>query len=77
MQGTIDELIAAGLVAADASDVRITDAGRALYERITQETSGASARIWGDIPEADLLAAGRVLALVTERANAELAAAAR
>ena len=77
VQGTIDELIAAGLVATDASDVRITDAGRALYARITQETSGASARIWGDIPEADLLAAGRVLALVTERANAELAAAAR
>ncbi|MCX4817037.1 MarR family transcriptional regulator [Streptomyces sp. NBC_01239] len=77
VQGTIDELIAAGLVASDASDVRVTDAGRALYERITQETSGASARIWGDIPEADLLAAGRVLALVTERANAELAAAAR
>ncbi|MER7925676.1 MarR family winged helix-turn-helix transcriptional regulator [Streptomyces sp. NPDC096057] len=76
VQGTIDELIAAGLVAADASDVRVTDAGRALYERVTQETSGASARIWGDIPEADLLAAGRVLALVTERANAELAAAA-
>ena len=77
VQGTIDELIAAGLVATGASDVRITDAGQALYARITQETSGASARIWGDIPEADLLAAGRVLALVTERANAELAAAAR
>ncbi|MFJ8134675.1 MarR family winged helix-turn-helix transcriptional regulator [Streptomyces sp. NPDC096013] len=76
VQGTIDELIADGLVAADASDVRVTDAGRALYERVTRETSGASARIWGDIPEADLLAAGRVLTLVTERANAELAAAA-
>ncbi|MEV8539910.1 MarR family transcriptional regulator [Streptomyces sp. NPDC051572] len=71
---TIDELITAGLVATDASEVRITDAGRALYERIVQETSAASARIWGGIPEEDLLATGRVLTLVTERANAELAA---
>ncbi|MFE2739040.1 MarR family transcriptional regulator, partial [Streptomyces sp. NPDC059349] len=31
-------------------------------------------RIWGGIPAEDLAAAGRVLALVTERANAELAA---
>lgn len=75
VRGTIDGLIASGILAADASDVRITDTGRALYERITQETSVASARIWGGIPEADLLAAGRVLTLVTERANAELAAA--
>jgi DNA-binding MarR family transcriptional regulator len=75
-QGTIDELIAAGLLATDASEVRITDAGRALYEQITKETSAASARIWGDIPEQDLLAAGRVLTLVAERADAELAAVA-
>ena len=77
VQGTIDELIAAGLVATDASEVRITDAGRALYERITQETSAASARIWGGIPEEDLLATGRVLTMVTERANAELATTGR
>lgn len=32
------------------------------------------ARVWGGIPAEDLAAAGRVLALVTERANAELAA---
>ncbi|MEW1828646.1 MarR family transcriptional regulator [Streptomyces sp. NPDC088196] len=76
VRSTIDELIAAGLVATDASEVRITDAGRALYERITKETSAASARIWGDIPEEDLLAAGRVLTLVAERADAELAAVA-
>ncbi|MFE2415801.1 MarR family winged helix-turn-helix transcriptional regulator [Streptomyces hokutonensis] len=76
VQGTIDELIAAGLVETDASDVRITDAGRELFERITKETSAASARIWGDLPEEDLLAAGRVLTLVAERANAELAAVA-
>ncbi|MFF5304084.1 MarR family transcriptional regulator [Streptomyces sp. NPDC013161] len=77
VQGTIDGLIAAGLVATDSSEVRITDAGRALYERITKETSAASARIWGGIPEEDLLATGRVLTLVAERANAELATTGR
>ncbi|WP_328675903.1 helix-turn-helix domain-containing protein [Streptomyces sp. NBC_00343] len=77
VDNTIDELIAAGLVAADASEVRITDAGRALYERIVRETSAASARIWGGIPEEDLLTAGRVLTLVAERANAELAGTGR
>jgi len=74
VQGTIDELITAGLVATDASDLRITDAGRELYERITKETGAASARIWGGIPEADLVTTGRVLTLITELANAELAA---
>ncbi|WOX14459.1 MarR family transcriptional regulator [Streptomyces sp. N50] len=77
VQGTLDGLITTGLVAADASAVRITDAGRALYERIVKETSAASARIWGDIPEEDLLATGRVLTLVAERANAELATTGR
>lgn len=77
VRGTIDELITAGLLATDASAVRITDAGRALYERIVEETSAASARIWGDIPEEELVAAGRVLTLVAERANAELATTGR
>ena len=75
-QGTIDELITAGLLGTDASDVRITDAGRELYERITKETSAASSRIWGDITAEDLATTGRVLTLITERANAELAAVA-
>ena len=77
VQGTVDELITAGLLGTDASDVRITDAGRELFERITKETSAATTRVWGDIPEEDLLAAGRVLTLVTERADAELAAVAK
>ncbi|MFI6402030.1 MarR family transcriptional regulator [Streptomyces sp. NPDC050548] len=77
VQATIDELITAGLLGTDASDVRITDAGRELFARITKETSAASARIWGDIPEEDLATTGRVLTLITERANAELAAIAR
>ncbi|POX46395.1 MarR family transcriptional regulator [Streptomyces sp. Ru71] len=73
---TLDELTDRGLLIVDDSGlVRMTDAGRELYDSGTAETAQASARIWADIPEADLAAAGRVLALVTERANAELAAA--
>ncbi|RST08678.1 hypothetical protein EF910_00010 [Streptomyces sp. WAC07149] len=37
-------------------------------------TAPVTARIWGGIPSEDLAAAGRVLALVTERANVELTA---
>ncbi|MEV5549858.1 MarR family transcriptional regulator [Streptomyces sp. NPDC052309] len=70
---TIGELIADGLVAGDGSRLRITDAGRELYSRVTAETGEISARIYAGIPAADLEAAGRVLARVTERADAELA----
>jgi DNA-binding MarR family transcriptional regulator len=70
----VDELGTKGLVTVDGTQVRITDAGRDLYATVTAETGRMSARIWGDIPAQDLAAAGRVLATVTERANAELAA---
>ncbi|MFE2044724.1 MarR family transcriptional regulator [Streptomyces sp. NPDC059477] len=71
---TIDALVAAGLVAADGSGVRATDAGRALHETSGAETRPISARIYAGIPADDLAVAGRVLTLITERANAELAA---
>lgn len=69
----VDELITAKLIEAEASDARITDAGREVYDRVTTETNVISARIYAGIPVADLETAGRVLTLVTERANAELA----
>ncbi|MFG2512445.1 hypothetical protein [Streptomyces sp. NPDC048584] len=37
-------------------------------------TAPIGARSWGGVPAEDLAAAGRVLALVTERADAEVAA---
>lgn len=71
----VDELVAAQLLAPqEPSRVRITDAGRELYERTSAETAPLSARVYADIPTEDLAAAGRVLTLITERANAELAA---
>ncbi|SDJ37576.1 MarR family transcriptional regulator [Streptomyces indicus] len=73
LRATVDALLAKELLAEDGGQVRPTDAGRALQQTLGAETAPVSARIWGGIPEEDLAAAGRVLALVTERANAELA----
>ncbi|MGV9881179.1 MarR family transcriptional regulator [Streptomyces sp. NPDC003006] len=74
IRATLDELRAKQLLVADGVHLRPTDAGRELLAAIGAETAPISARIWGGIPAEDLAAAGRVHALVTERANAELAA---
>ncbi|MET9390389.1 MarR family transcriptional regulator [Streptomyces sp. NPDC006624] len=75
VNGVIDELIAARWLAPDGvSRVRITDAGRELYAAASGETAPVSARIYQGIPREDLAVAGRVLSLITERADAELAA---
>ncbi|MEV0222776.1 MarR family transcriptional regulator [Streptomyces sp. NPDC050704] len=78
VQDTIDELTTAQLIEEVPSakpGLRLTDAGRERYARITTETDEASARIYAGIPAEDLATTGRVLTLVTERANAELARA--
>ncbi|MGW6913506.1 MarR family transcriptional regulator [Kitasatospora sp. NPDC054939] len=71
---TLDELLAKDLLVADGEHLRPTDAGRELLAAAAAETAPVSARIWGGIPAEDLAAAGRVLSLVAERANAEFAA---
>jgi DNA-binding MarR family transcriptional regulator len=78
VRGVIEELTAAKLLEedpAEASRMRLTDAGRELYESTAAETAEISARLYAGIPAEDLAITGRVLALVTERANAELAGA--
>ncbi|MFI1396169.1 MarR family transcriptional regulator [Streptomyces sp. NPDC020681] len=78
VRGVIEELTAAKVLEedpAEASRLRLTDAGRELYESTGAESAEISARLYADIPAQDLAVAGRVLALVTERANAELAGA--
>ncbi|MFI0926776.1 MarR family transcriptional regulator [Streptomyces sp. NPDC021012] len=78
VRGVIDGLTAARLLEQDpaqASRLRFTGAGRELYDSTTAETAEISARLYAGIPAEDLAAAGRVLTLVTERANAELAGA--
>ncbi|MFJ4525815.1 MarR family transcriptional regulator [Streptomyces sp. NPDC088810] len=71
----IEGLAAAGLIAPEGpSSVRITAAGRELCATTSAEAAVFSARLYAGIPEEDRAAAGRVLSLVTERADAELAA---
>ncbi|MEU9916815.1 MarR family transcriptional regulator [Streptomyces sp. NPDC051001] len=73
-RAVVDELIDAKLVAPlEPSQVRITDAGRELYERTSAETAPITARIYDGIPTEDLAVAGRVLTLIADRADAELA----
>ncbi|BFO18031.1 hypothetical protein SHKM778_44190 [Streptomyces sp. KM77-8] len=74
LRATVDELLARRLLVTDGAHLRPTAAGRELLAAVGARTAPISARIWGGIPDEDLAAAGRVLALVTERADAELAA---
>ncbi|MFF4019715.1 MarR family transcriptional regulator [Streptomyces sp. NPDC001843] len=75
VRATVEELVDAGLLAPEEPfRVRVTDAGRGLYAKGSAETAAVATRLYAGIPEEDRAAAGRVLTLVTERANAELAA---
>ncbi|MFJ5775557.1 MarR family transcriptional regulator [Streptomyces sp. NPDC093094] len=74
IRATVGELADRGLVAPEGDGLLITDAGRALHTATTAETAPISARIYDGIPEEDLAAAGRALARIRERADAELAA---
>ncbi|WP_042381832.1 MarR family winged helix-turn-helix transcriptional regulator [Streptacidiphilus melanogenes] len=70
-------LAAAGLLEpapGDGSRLRLTDAGLTRNQEIRTAIDALTRRLYGDIPAEDLATAGRVLALVTARANAELAA---
>ena len=74
-RATVEELIAAkSLEETGPRQVSLTDSGRELSESIQAGGREIAARLYAGIPAEDLAAAGRVLALVTERANAELAA---
>ncbi|WP_406064992.1 MarR family winged helix-turn-helix transcriptional regulator [Streptomyces sp. NBC_01077] len=78
VRGVIEELTAAKLLEQDPEEptrLRLTDSGRELYEVSSAESAGIAARLYGGIPAEDLAVAGRVLTLITDRANAELAGA--
>ena len=53
--------------------VTATGAARRQYDRISAANTQIVQRLWGDLPAGDLATAGRVLAIITERANAQLA----
>lgn len=58
---------------ADTGDLALTAAGRERFDAVIGEIETITARLYGDVPAEDLEVAGRVLTLLTERANAELA----
>lgn len=70
----ISELIARQLLEDSASpEVTVTDTGKDTHARIRATNDELTERLWGDLPEADLDVAARVLATVLERANLEFA----
>ena len=71
---TLAALEAADLVRTDAASVVLTSSGSAVFDQINAGVQQVTEHIYGDIPVADLVTARRVLAIVTERANAILAA---
>jgi hypothetical protein len=76
-QAHVDELAAAQLLQLDGdqSPVTVTDAGHQLHSQILTTITPLTRRLWGDLPAEDLAAAGRVLSIILQRADAELAAA--
>jgi hypothetical protein len=66
-------LISRAPAAAAGTQVALTAAGTARFEQVQGGIGQVTQRLYGGLPEADLAIAHRVLATVTERANAELA----
>jgi DNA-binding MarR family transcriptional regulator len=78
VRSTVDDLVSAGLLdvmPGPHPQVCLTAAGRTRYVEIRTAIEALTARLYGDLPAEDLATAGRVLTIVTGRANAELAAA--
>ena len=57
----------------DATSVGLSGVGQARYHEIRAALEDITTRLFADFPSEDLATAGRVLAIVTARANAELA----
>jgi DNA-binding MarR family transcriptional regulator len=73
---TVEEMTALKLLTeTDAELVSLTEHGREVFEEIRTGGNEIAARLYADIPAEDLATAGRVLTLLTERANAVLTGA--
>jgi hypothetical protein len=72
VEAAITELIAAGLVATTDGPVALTCNGWATHDSIRDGIEEITARLF-DFPDEDLATAGRVLAIVTARADGPLA----
>ena len=69
----IAELAAAGMLEVrDDQSIFATNAGKELHSGVRAAVGEITARLFAGLPAADVDAAGRALATVLERANAEL-----
>jgi DNA-binding MarR family transcriptional regulator len=75
-RAAITELSAAQLLQdqpSEAARVGLTDSGQARYRQLRTAIDQLTTRPYGDLPADDLVTAGRVLGVITARANTELA----
>lgn len=68
----IGRLVWAELLAREGDELVLTASARELQDRVGSAVAETTARLWGDLPEAELAMAGQVLRTVLGRANAEL-----
>ncbi|MBB5866900.1 hypothetical protein F4553_000279 [Allocatelliglobosispora scoriae] len=69
----IAELVDARLLVGAGTTVALTEQGAALHRQIRSAVDEVVARAYGGLPAEDLATAARVLAVITERLNAETA----
>jgi hypothetical protein len=71
----VDATVAAGLTerSAEPAVLGLTAAGAEAHALVLADVDALTDRLYGDLPPDDLATAGRVLALITERATAVLA----
>lgn len=68
----LDRLTSAGIIESDEADsLTLTSAGVALRDGLAQRTNAITERLWGDLPDQDLVVAARVLSTVLTRAANE------
>ncbi len=75
---TLADLADRGLTSTDSATparprLSLTTAGGAMVAQLREGMARIAVQLYGGLPEADLVTAQRVLAVVTERAKAELA----
>jgi hypothetical protein len=72
----LDQVVSRGLVmaAGDPVELALTSAGETRFQTISQGIDQIAQRLYGDLPPDDLATTHRVLAIVTERADATLGA---
>lgn len=73
-EARLGELALSGLVRAGDGEITATAAGVALHRRVVAATDRITTQLWGDLPQAELAAAGKILRTVLSRAETALAA---